>query len=31
MVSILFTIPAFIAGYVACYIFMTYGVDQSGK
>lgn len=28
MVSILFTIPAFIAGYVACYIFMTYGVNQ---
>jgi len=28
MVSILFTIPAFIAGYVACYIFMTYGVKQ---
>jgi hypothetical protein len=29
MVSILFTIPAFIAGYVACYFFMTYNVDQN--
>jgi hypothetical protein len=28
MVSILFTIPAFIAGYVACYFFMTYKVKQ---
>jgi hypothetical protein len=28
MVSILFTIGGFIAGYVACYFFMTYGVKQ---
>ena len=28
MVSVLLMIPAFIAGYIACYIFMTYGVNQ---
>jgi len=31
MIHALLLIPAFIAGYVACYIAMTYGVDQSGK
>jgi hypothetical protein len=31
MIHVLFLIPAFMLGYVACYIAMTYGVDQSGK
>lgn len=29
MVSVFFLIPAFIAGYVACYFVMTYKVDQN--
>jgi hypothetical protein len=29
MINALFLIPAFIMGYVACYIAMTYGVDQN--
>jgi hypothetical protein len=28
MISALFLIPAFIVGYIACYIIMTYKVDQ---
>ena len=28
MIHTLLLIPAFIVGYVACYIYMTYGVDQ---
>jgi len=28
MISVLFLIPAFILGYVACYIAMTYKVKQ---
>ena len=28
MINLLFIIPAFIAGYVACYFIMTYKVDQ---
>jgi len=28
MISVLFLIPAFILGYVACYIAMTYRVSQ---
>ena len=28
MINLLFVIPAFIAGYVACYFIMTYKVDQ---
>jgi hypothetical protein len=28
MINVLFLIPAFIMGYVACYIAMTYKVDQ---
>ena len=28
MINALFLIPAFFAGYVACYIAMTYKVDQ---
>jgi hypothetical protein len=28
MIHILALIPAFVAGYFACYFFMTYGVDQ---
>ncbi len=28
MINVLFLIPAFVAGYVACYIAMTYKVDQ---
>ena len=28
MINVLFLIPAFFAGYVACYIAMTYKVDQ---
>ena len=27
----LFLIPAFIVGWVVCYIQMTYGVDQDGE
>ncbi len=28
MINVLFLIPAFVMGYVACYIAMTYKVDQ---
>ena len=28
MISVLFLIPTFIAGYLACYFIMTYKVDQ---
>jgi hypothetical protein len=28
MIDALFIIPAFIMGYVACYVAMTYKVDQ---
>jgi hypothetical protein len=28
MISLFFLIPAFIAGYVACYFIMTYKVNQ---
>jgi hypothetical protein len=28
MIHVLFLIPAFIMGYVACYVAMTYGVEQ---
>ena len=28
MINVLFLIPAFIMGYVACYIAMTYKVSQ---
>jgi hypothetical protein len=28
MIHVLFLIPAFIMGYVACYVAMTYGVKQ---
>ena len=28
MISLFFLVPAFIAGYVACYLIMTYKVDQ---
>jgi hypothetical protein len=28
MINLLFIIPAFIAGYVACYFIMTYKVEQ---
>ena len=28
MINVLFLIPAFFAGYFACYIAMTYKVDQ---
>jgi hypothetical protein len=31
MIHVLFLIPAFFMGYVACYVAMTYKVDQSGK
>jgi hypothetical protein len=31
MINVLFLIPAFVMGYFACYIAMTYGVDQDGK
>ena len=31
MVHALFLIPAFIMGYVACYVAMTYGVNQNGE
>jgi hypothetical protein len=30
MVNLLFLIPAFILGYIACYVFMTWGLDQDG-
>jgi hypothetical protein len=30
MISALFIIPAFIAGYIMCYLVMTYKVDQNG-
>jgi hypothetical protein len=30
MVHVLFLVPAFIMGYVACYVAMTYGVNQNG-
>lgn len=30
MISIFFLVPAFILGYVACYVVMTYKVDQNG-
>jgi hypothetical protein len=30
MISALFLIPVFILGYTACYIVMTYKVDQNG-
>jgi len=29
MISVFFLVPAFIAGYVACYFVMTYKVDQN--
>ena len=29
MISVFFLVPAFIAGYVACYFIMTYKVDQN--
>lgn len=29
MISLFFLVPAFVAGYVACYIVMTYKVDQN--
>jgi hypothetical protein len=28
MINVLFLIPAFVAGYVTCYLAMTYKVDQ---
>ena len=28
MINVLFLIPAFILGYITCYITMTYKVDQ---
>jgi hypothetical protein len=28
MISLFFLVPAFIAGYVACYFIMTYKVNQ---
>jgi hypothetical protein len=28
MISLFFLVPAFIAGYVACYFIMTYEVNQ---
>lgn len=28
MINVFFLIPAFIMGYVACYVAMTYKVDQ---
>ncbi len=31
MIHVLFLIPAFIMGYVACYVAMTYGVNQNGE
>ena len=29
MINALFLIPAFFAGYLACYVAMTYKVDQN--
>ena len=29
MINVLFLLPAFIAGYIACYVIMTYKVDQN--
>jgi hypothetical protein len=29
MINVLFLIPAFFAGYVVCYVAMTYKVDQN--
>ena len=29
MINALFLIPAFVAGYVACYVAMTYKVNQN--
>jgi hypothetical protein len=29
MINVLFLFPAFILGYVACYLAMTYKVDQN--
>jgi hypothetical protein len=29
MIHVLFLIPAFVMGYVACYFAMTYKVDQN--
>jgi len=29
MISVFFLVPAFIAGYVVCYLVMTWGVDQN--
>ena len=29
MINVLFLIPAFIMGYVACYLAMTYKVNQN--
>jgi len=31
MMNLLLLIPAFIAGYLACYFVMTKGVDQEGS
>jgi hypothetical protein len=31
MINVLFLIPAFVMGYVACYVAMTYGVNQDGN
>jgi hypothetical protein len=28
MINVLFLIPAFVMGYIACYVAMTYKVDQ---
>ena len=30
MIHFLFLIPAFLFGYIACYFYMTSGVDQDG-
>jgi hypothetical protein len=30
MIHVLFLIPAFIVGYVACYAVMTFGINQNG-
>ena len=29
MINVLFLIPAFFAGYIVCYVAMTYKVDQN--
>ena len=31
MIHAMFLIPAFIGGYYACYVAMTYGVDQENN